>query len=354
MALIEVPFRHQFNVDNLHRYLQANISAYKCSNGKLAVLQFAHGQSNPTFSLKTDYGQEYVLRKQPSGELLVGAHRVDREFQIISALHSIGYPVPRPFVLCTDPEVIGVAFYIMELVRGRIFRDIRLPEVSSSEERSSLYRSFVDTLVRLHQVDWKRLNLASYGGRSRRSYCERQISVWSNNYRMACVDGEPGAEMERLMDWLPGNIPPEPHPITIVHGDYRIDNVIFHPTEPRVLAVLDWELSTLGHPLVDLSHVCLMYLSIPGSQCIMGVAGAPDEPTLTKWYADAANRPHPLPNWPFFRALACFRIAAIAQVRDAILASLYQSVVLRESMHVVYRVMPAAILLHCINIQSIL
>ena len=216
-------------------------------SGPLEVQQFRGGQSNPTYRLQAGSGR-YVLRRKPPGKLLKSAHAVDREFRIISALYGADFPVPRPYVLCKDDAVIGTMFYVMECVEGRIFWELDLP-ACEPDERAAIYDSANATLARLHGFDYESLGLGDFGKPG--NYFERQISRWTGQYRASETATVPA--MDQLIDWLPGNIPSD-ESAGIVHGDFRLDNVIVHPEEPRIIAVLDWELSTIGHPLADFTY----------------------------------------------------------------------------------------------------
>ncbi|EDO42889.1 predicted protein [Nematostella vectensis] len=304
---------HLFDENSLHRYLFENLNEFPKEEGKLVVRQYRAGQSNPTFLLRKN-GFSCVLRKKPPGKLLKGAHKVDREYKVISALHSINFPVPRPLLYCSDPAVIGTEFYVMQLMQGRIFHHNRLPGMAPSE-RQAIYRELVATLARLHSVDWRRLGLADYG--SQGSYLARQLSTWSKQYDAASTKDI--ASINKLKIWLAANVPNEDYQTAIVHGDFRLDNLVFHPTENRVIAVLDWELSTLGHPLADITYTCLpFYLShdldsiLPGmrlSKCY----GVPSVDDLKDMYFGALGRRFMEQSWNFSVALNFFKYASIAQ-----------------------------------------
>eukprot|EP01122_Echinamoeba_exundans_P010305 TRINITY_DN3827_c0_g1_i2.p1 TRINITY_DN3827_c0_g1~~TRINITY_DN3827_c0_g1_i2.p1 ORF type:complete len:797 (-),score=44.73 TRINITY_DN3827_c0_g1_i2:68-2377(-) len=246
---------HSWPVASLERYLatspalQADFAEVKI----ISVLQFKGGQSNPTFYLKTSLGQELVLRKKPPGKLLATAHAIEREYVILQALSKTEVPVPLPVVFCEDSSVIGTPFYIMQYIRGRVFRDTHLPDLSQ-HERKQVYLAMAEVLAKLHSVDHVKVGLQGFGNPD--GFFERQISRWTRQYKAAKIeDIEP---MERLSVWLPQHIP-NSSGSSIVHGDFRIDNLVFHPSEPRVIAVLDWELCTIGHPLADVAYSCLHY-----------------------------------------------------------------------------------------------
>ena len=235
---------HRFDVGQLEEYMASHVESFR---GPLKVSQFKGGQSNPTYLLEADSGK-YVLRRKPPGKLLQSAHAVDREYQIISALYGADFPVPRPYVLCEDDEVIGTMFFIMEYVDGRIFWELDLPNANTAG-RAALYDNVNETIARLHSFDYETLGLENYGKPG--NYFARQVSRWSGQYR-ASETGQIES-MDALMEWLPENIPDD-ESAAIVHGDFRLDNMIVHPVEPRVIAVLDWELSTIGHPLADFTY----------------------------------------------------------------------------------------------------
>jgi aminoglycoside phosphotransferase (APT) family kinase protein len=298
---------HAFDEAALAAYLQreAGIPA-----AGLAVQQFGGGQSNPTFLL-TSGAHRFVLRKKPPGKLLKSAHQVDREYRIMKALAATDVPVPRMIALCEDESIIGTAFYVMAYLEGRIFRDPQMPG-SSREERAAVYDSMNDVLARLHKVDFERIGLGDFGRPG--NYFERQISRFIQQYRAAQT--EQIAEMEELIAWLPGNIPVEDS-VSIAHGDYRLENTIFHPTEPRMIAVLDWELSTIGHPLADLAYNCLGYHYInPRQGGLVGIdhaaTGIPTEDEHVRRYCERTGR-GPIEKWPFYVSFSLFRLASISQ-----------------------------------------
>ena len=240
----EIREAHRFDVAALERYLRAHVEGF---SGTAEVRQFRGGQSNPTYHVSAG-GREYVLRRKPPGKLLPSAHAVDREYRVITALGKSGFPVPRTFALCEDDSVIGTAFYVMDCEHGRIFTDPAIPGITA-RERGAIYESLIAVLARLHTADWQALGLADFGRPG--NYFARQIHRWTQQYRAS--ETEKIESMERLIPWLPEHIPAGDE-ATLVHGDFRLGNVIIHPTEPRVVAVLDWELSTLGHPLADLAY----------------------------------------------------------------------------------------------------
>ncbi|MBN3308033.1 ACD11 dehydrogenase, partial [Amia calva] len=303
--------QHTFNVATLQQYLSDKIRGFP--NTVVNVRQYRSGQSNPTFLLQAAH-RSYVLRKKPPGALLPGAHRVDREFGVQRALFSARFPVPRPLLYCGDVSVIGTEFYVMEHVQGRIFRDPRLPGISAAE-RAAIYLAAVEVLARLHSLDLSALDLKNYGKGS--GYCERQVLTWTKQYRAAAHTDIPA--MDKLIDWLSSNLPSNDSEVTLVHGDFRLDNVIFHPTETRVLAVLDWELSTTGHPIVDLAYFLMPYYWPRGLNfidtmgAIRGITGIPAPEELISVYCRCRSISNSLPHWSFFQALSFFKMAGIAQ-----------------------------------------
>ncbi|GAB4217126.1 MAG: phosphotransferase [Rhodoferax sp.] len=304
-------------VDALTQWLARNVPDFA---GPLQVQAFEGGQSNPTYALITPKTQ-YVMRCKPApaAQLLPSAHAIEREFRVMSALHNSAVPVPRMLCLCEDEAVIGRAFYIMERVEGRIWWDQSLPELAPAERRA-VYLEMNRVLSVLHALDPTKLGLADYGRPG--NYFERQIKRWSQQYQASVT--QPITEMDRLIDWLPAHIPAlaqDPTLVGIVHGDYRLDNLIFHPTEPRVVAVLDWELSTLGHPLADFSYHCMTWHIAPGT--FRGIAGLdlaalgiPSESQYIQHYCRGSGRftaEQLAPDWPFLMAYNLFRMAAILQ-----------------------------------------
>jgi aminoglycoside phosphotransferase (APT) family kinase protein len=305
-----VPERQRFDEAALERYLHEQIPGLA---GPLTVEQFRGGQSNPTFLLTAGDGARYVLRRKPAGQLLPSAHAVDREFRVTRALHGHGVPVAQPICLCEDVNVIGTMFYVMSYMRGRNFWDPRLPGIMPAE-RAAIYDEMNRVLVRLHSVDFGLLGLADYGKPG--NYFTRQIARWSKQYRAS--ETERIEAMEKLLAWLPANIPPGDE-TALVHGDYRMDNMIFAPDEPRMLAVVDWELSTLGHPLADFSyHVMLWRVAageIPGLKGVdLAALGIPTEAEYVAAYCERTGRAPIEPEvWEFCMAYNLFRIACIRQ-----------------------------------------
>lgn len=278
----------------------------------LSVEKFAGGQSNPTFKLSAG-DTHYVLRRKPPGELLASAHAVDREFRVLDALRDTDVPVPNAIALCTDDSVIGSMFYVMEHLEGRIFWDPAVPEVNN-EERTAIYDEMNRVLAALHRVNVDTAGLTDYGKPG--NYYARQIGRWTKQYRAS--ETEAVAEMEALIDWLPNHIPEGDETVALVHGDYRLDNMIFHPREPRIIGILDWELSTLGDPLADLAYQ-LMAWRFPREGGISGLEGLdrsslglPSDEDYIAAYCHRTGRDG-IDNWPFYMAFCFFRIAAILQ-----------------------------------------
>jgi aminoglycoside phosphotransferase (APT) family kinase protein len=300
----------QLDTDNLARYLEQRIAGF---SGPLTAEKFPGGQSNPTFKL-TAGDQSYVLRRKPPGELLKSAHAVDREFRVISALQDTDVPVPRTYLLCEDESVIGSMFYIMECMEGRILWDPALPEAADNDERAAIYDAMNKTLAALHCVNVEAAGLADYGRPG--NYFERQVDRWSKQYRAS--ETQHIEAMETLMTWLVANMPEDDGAVSLVHGDYRLDNMMFHATEPRVIALLDWELSTLGHPLADLANQCMAW-RLPREGSVMGLAGVdrtalgiPTDEQYIARYCERTGRDS-IQNWNFYLVFSLFRLAAILQ-----------------------------------------
>ncbi|HEX9107469.1 MAG TPA: phosphotransferase [Longimicrobiales bacterium] len=308
MAVAEA---QRFDEAALERYLSVHAPGFAAP--LVRVQQFRGGQSNPTFLLSAGDGQQYVLRRKPAGTLLPSAHAVEREFRVIRALYPTGFPVARPVCLCEDAGVIGSAFYIMSYVAGRNFWDPALPGMTPLQ-RAAIYDEMNRVLVQLHTLDFAAAGLADYGKPG--NYFVRQIGRWGKQYRAS--ETERIESMEKLLAWLPANIPPGDE-TTLVHGDYRIDNMIFHSHEARVAAVVDWELSTLGHPLADLSyHVMLWRVEAGEIRGLRGLdlpaLGIPTEQEYVASYCRRTGRPGIEPRvWEFCMAYNLFRIACIRQ-----------------------------------------
>jgi aminoglycoside phosphotransferase (APT) family kinase protein len=297
---------HRFDERTLASFLDARLGG----SVALRVAQFEGGQSNPTFLLERG-ADRLVLRKKPPGRLLPSAHQVDREYRVMSALRKTGVPVPETIALCEDDAVIGTAFFVMRYVPGRVIADPRLPGFTSAD-RAALYDDTARVLAALHAVDPEAVGLSEFGRPG--NYYARQISRWSRQYVDSKTDEI--ASMEALMEWLPANVPASDES-GIVHGDYRIGNCILHPTEPKIAAVLDWELSTLGHPLADLAYFCQNYRgeATPGSSLVgldLAAMGIPDEEAFVERYCELAGRAG-IDHWAFYMVFVMFRSAAIVQ-----------------------------------------
>ncbi len=315
--------QHAFNAVALQAWLTEHLPGF---SGPLSVEMFKGGQSNPTYKLITPQ-RAYVMRAKPGpvAKLLPSAHAIEREYRVMSALHDTDVPVARMFVLCEDESVIGRAFYVMECVEGRVLWEQSLPD-ASREQRGAIYDEMNRVIAALHTVRPTEIGLADYGKPG--NYFERQINRWTKQY-LASADGagelsQPIAEMEKLIEWLPGHIPAmarDESLVSIVHGDYRLDNLMFHPSEPRILAVLDWELSTLGHPFADFSYHCMSWHIPPGA--FRGIAGLdlpalgiPSEDEYIARYCERTGFATPAQlkaDWNFYLAYNMFRLAAILQ-----------------------------------------
>jgi aminoglycoside phosphotransferase (APT) family kinase protein len=310
MGTKPVSERQKFDVAALQAYMHAHIDGF---SGELTIEQFKGGQSNPTFKLSAG-DQRYVLRTKPgpAAKLLSSAHAIDREFRVMDALYKSGFPTARQYALCTDESIIGREFYIMDFVDGRVLWDQSLPGMSASE-RGLYYDEMNRVIAQLHMVDHEKIGLASYGKPS--NYFARQIDRWTKQYKAS--ETEKIAAMDALIEWLPQNIPAGDD-TSIVHGDYRLDNMIFHPTEPRILAILDWELSTLGHPLADFSYHCMSWHIPPGQ--FRGIAGLdhkalgiPSEAEYIAKYCERTGKTIRKEDFSFYLAYNMFRLAGILQ-----------------------------------------
>ncbi len=300
---------HRFDVAALERWLGGRIDGFK---GPLTIEQYKGGQSNPTFLLDAG-GRRYVLRAKPgpAAKLLPSAHAVEREYRIMTALAATGFPVPRTWCLCEDESVIGRAFFVMDCVEGRVLWDQSLPGMAPAQ-RGAIYDEMNRVIASLHRVDYAAIGLGDYGRPG--NYLARQIARWSKQYRAS--ETETIEAMDRLIGWLPQHVPAGDE-TAIVHGDYRMDNLIFHPSEPRILAVLDWELSTLGHPLADFSYHCMSWHIPPGQFRGIGgldlkALGIPGESEYIAAYCRRTGRER-IENWDFYLSYNLFRIAAILQ-----------------------------------------
>jgi aminoglycoside phosphotransferase (APT) family kinase protein len=287
--------------------MQKHVGGY---TGELQVCQFKGGQSNPTYWL-ADRERQYALRKKPPGKLLQSAHAVDREYRVMRALSDTDVPTATMYALCEDDSVIGTSFFVMEYVQGRIFWNVQLPELDP-DERRAIYDELSRVLAAIHSVDLGAVGLADYGRPD--AYVARQVNRWTKQYLASqTAEVEP---MNTLIEWLPAHIPDD-EATALVHGDYRLDNLIFHPTEPRALAVIDWELSTLGHPLSDLAYTCMLYdVMLPKIGGLAGVdfakTGIPTEAEFVARYCERVGRAG-VPDLHYYKAFSLFRLAAIAQ-----------------------------------------
>jgi len=294
----------EFDIDRLENWLNSAITNYA---GPIDISKFSGGQSNPTYKLNTKSGQ-YVLRRKPLGETLPGAHAIDREFKVMKALEKTDVPVPKVFSLCDDTSIVGAPFYVMSLVEGRVFWDASLPEIHK-DERSAYFKAMNETLAALHRVDYDQIGLSEYGRPN--NYIERQIKRWTSQYLNDDLAGR-DPYMDQLATWLQETDKPASQ-TSIVHGDFRIDNLIFHPSEPQVLAVLDWELSTLGNPMADFAYHLMMYRLPP--HILGGIAGnnaegIPNEASYIEQYCAKRGLETP-ENLTFYLVFNMFRYAAI-------------------------------------------
>ena len=299
--------QHRFDVARLEAWMRDHVPSFR---GPVEIEQFKGGQSNPTYRV-TAADRRYVLRRKPPGKLLPSAHAVDREFRIMSALAASDVPVPRMHGLCMDDGIIGTAFYVMDFIDGRVFWEPTLPALPAAERRG-IFAAMSDAIARLHHVNYAAIGLADYGRPG--SYVLRQIDRWTRQYRAS--ETETIAAMDRLIDWLPRHAPASEE-TTLIHGDFRIDNMIFHPSEPRVVAVLDWELSTLGNPLADFAYHMMPWRLGPDTyRGLLGydlaALGIPSEEEGCALYCQRTGRTA-LPDWDFYIAFNMFRLAAILQ-----------------------------------------
>lgn len=312
---------HLIDEAALSRWLGAHVEG--CEGGAATVKQFRGGQSNPTYWVGVEGGAggdvELVLRKKPPGKLLPSAHAVEREYRVMRALAATPVPVPSALALCEDDSVIGTTFFVMRYVPGKIYWDPTLPEFPSADARRAMYRHYVDVLAALHRVDFRAVGLEDFGKVGR--YVPRQVERWSAQYEASRTDDVPA--MDAIMKWLASKAPASDE-TTLIHGDYRIDNLMFTapsesgaPGDAKPIALLDWELSTLGHPVSDLAYACMSYhLNLPGRGGLVGVEvgalGIPTEDELVAAYCAATGR-GAIADWPYFMAFGIFRLAAIAQ-----------------------------------------
>ena len=319
----------QLNTPTLIRYLEAHIPGFSGADSsgadfgatdsgvadsglKMAVEQFTHGQSNPTFLLKTSSGN-FVLRCQPGGEIVRGAHAVDREFRVQKALADTAVPVPKMLHLCENPEIIGSPFYVMEFVAGEVFVDPKIPNVPALS-RSDLYLELIRIMAELHRINVEQVGLSDFGQGS--DYFARQIKLWTRQYRSAETDRF--SSIEKLVKWLPANLPDDDGSVTLIHGDFRLDNIIFD-TNHNAVALLDWELATLGHPFADLAYLCLFMRFPADRELYPGLngldrfaMGIPSEEALIDYYCRLRGIPK-IAHWHFYLTLSMFRLASILQ-----------------------------------------
>lgn len=291
------------------RYLEAEVDGFQ---GPLTATKFAHGQSNPTFLIEAASGK-YVLRRKPPGQLLKSAHAVDREYRVMTALADTAVPVPGTFHLCEDESVIGSMFFLMEYIDGRVIWDPALPDLPP-KERGAIFEEMNRVLAAVHSIDIRSAGLTDYGKPG--NYFERQVSRWTSQYR--ATETESIAEMDSTVDWLSRNTPADDGRVALVHGDFRLDNMIFHHNEPRILALVDWELSTLGHPYADLAYQCMQW-RVDGGGIIPGLGsvsrealGIPSEEEYVGMYCNRMGIDG-IANWNFYLAFSFFRLAAILQ-----------------------------------------
>ena len=298
-------------VEERHRVDEARLAAWMAANvegfvGPLTVSQFKGGQSNPTYRIDTP-GRAYVMRRKPFGKLLPSAHAVDREFRVISALGKQGFPVAKAYALCMDDSIIGAAFYIMSMEEGRVLWDPTLPN-QSAEERRPIFNDKVKTLAKLHMFEPDKIGLGDFGKPG--NYFARQVDRWTKQYKASETKLIP--EMERLIEWLPKTVPTQER-VSIVHGDYRLDNMIFHPTEPRVIAVLDWELSTLGDPMADFTYLLMQWTMTPGlGDADLAALKIPTMEEAAELYCQTTGRSS-VPDLNWYYSYNLFRLAGITQ-----------------------------------------
>lgn len=302
------PAQSDLDEQRLEAWLSTHIDGF----AQISTIEpFPDGQSNPTYRLN-DGSRSYVLRRKPFGAILQSAHAVEREYRLLAALHPTGFPVAKPFALCEDSQIIGAPFYIMEMISGRIFWDGALPDVMP-EERRAIYESMVSTLARLHAIRPKTVGLGDFGPQG--NYFERQVRRWTEQYRASQTDDIP--EIEKLIEWLPSTLP-EQERVAIIHGDYRIDNIIYANDRPEIIAVLDWELSTLGDPLSDLAYLAMNWaMPANGRRAqLLGLdleaLGIPDLEEITQQYCALTKRDS-VPDFNWYFAFNLFRLAGIVQ-----------------------------------------
>ncbi len=306
VGTVEVQEADKLDLDKLTAWFEANVEGYE---GPISYTKFKGGQSNPTYKIETP-GANYVLRRQPFGKLLPSAHAVDREYKAMTGLYPTGFPVPQTFGLCEDPEVLGSKFFVMSMADGRSLWNGALPSCTK-EDRREIYNAMIDTMADMHLKKPDDIGLGDYGKPT--DYCARQTNRWTKQYKLSETEHQP--KMERLIEWLPETIPPQ-HENSVVHGDYRLDNVIFHKTENRVIAVLDWELSTLGDPIADFAYLMLNWHNPSDGRAGLAdldleALGIPTQAEAVKRYVARTGYPVPPMEWYF--AYNLFRLAGIMQ-----------------------------------------
>ncbi|WDE07547.1 phosphotransferase family protein [Thalassomonas viridans] len=306
-----MPQKNTLDTEKLTAYLSEHLAGFQ---GPVTLEKFTGGQSNPTYKLTAPSGC-YVLRSQPQGKLLKSAHAVDREYRVLAALKNTRVPVPRVYHLCEDKSLIGAMFYVMEFCDGRVYWDAALKQIDSKAVRGEMYDAMSRVLVDLHQVDIHACGLSDYARPG--NYFRRQLTRWSEQYRASEL--QKNIAMDELNLWLEDNLPEDDGRISLVHGDFRLDNIMFHPQEPKIIAVLDWELSTLGHPFADLAYQCMQLRMPQGMGTIDGLQGIdraslgiPDEQEYVERYCQRMGLGQ-IDNWSFYLAFSFFRLAAIAQ-----------------------------------------
>lgn len=307
VSLIDVLPQHRFDAARLWRYLERHLPGF---DQPATLRQFQGGQSNPTYLIETPTAR-LVLRKKPPGVLLPSAHLIEREYRLLRSLPADRVPIPNARLFCEDETIVGTPFYVMDFIEGRVLAGVTLPQLTPGD-RTAIYEDFARVAARLHTVDYAACGLADFG--KPQGYVRRQLERWTKQYQ-ASQTGE-NRDMSQLIDWLSRHLPSDEE-TAIVHGDLRIGNTILHPTEPRILAVLDWELATLGHPLSDMAYAC-MYFHLPAQEGTGGLVGLdladlgiPSEEQFLQQYCQQSGRS--VRHWPFFLAFACFRMAAITQ-----------------------------------------
>ena len=302
IGTMDVLEKHKFDFIALDKFMSESVPDFE---GPIKVEEFKGGQSNPTYKV-TDKNRSYVLRRKPPGKLLKSAHAVDREYRVITALNQTDVPVPTSYALCEDENIIGTAFYIMEFMDGRVLWDASM-EKHSKEEALGVYTSMNSTMAKLHSVDPYEIGLETFGKPG--NYVGRQVSIWTKQYQDSETEEIP--EMNKLIEWFPENLPSD-KPLRIVHGDFSLTNLMIDKTQPEVIAILDWELSTIGHPLGDLAIACQFFYSDEITRAEIKALGVPEEQALIELYCALTGRSG-VDNWAFHIAFCKFRLSAICQ-----------------------------------------